>query len=58
MGFKVNFFKMSLHLFTWLTKSSISLLNFLLLLSSFSKSCDIILIVDKGVPRECAAAAT
>ena len=56
-GFKDNFFKISLHLSTWLTSSSISFLRSLLFLKLLYKSCEIIFIVDKGVPNEWAAAA-
>ena len=57
LGFKVNLFKISLHLSTWLTKSSKSLLISFLSLNCSNKSWEIILIVDNGVPKEWAAAA-
>ena len=57
VGFNVNFFKISLHLLTWLINSSRSFLTSLLSLNWSNKSWEIILIVDKGVPNEWAAAA-
>ena len=57
LEFSDNFFKISLHLSTWLTNSSISFFKLLSLFNCCNKSWDIILIVDSGVPNECAAAA-
>ena len=51
------FFKISLHLFVWLISRSISLEISLSFPSSFFNSLATTLIVAKGVPSECAAAA-
>ena len=50
-------FKISLHLFDWLTNRSISFDNSFLSPISFFNSFATTLIVAKGVPSECAAAA-
>ena len=57
IGFKVNLFNISLHLSTWLTRRSISFFTSLSFLNCPNNSCDIILIVERGVPNEWAAAA-
>ena len=50
-------FKISLHLLDWLISRSISLDRSLLFPISFFNSLATTVIVAKGVPRECAAAA-
>ena len=50
-------FNISLHLFVWLISKSISFENSLFSLRSFFNSFATTLIVARGVPRECAAAA-
>ena len=56
-GLRVNLFKISLHLSTWLDNNSISFSISFCPLNCFTKSWVIILIVERGVPNEWAAAA-